>query len=160
LEFIQCICVVTAVTGAVTAMTAVVSVMRRVVVVAGGSGAVRVPGVADALGVRSVVTRRVASVVVAGRVAGRVASSVASVASRVAIVVVAGRVAGRVASRVAIVVVGIVASRDASVVLVLDTAVGMALIMCPWVSDLVALMVGCSMSGSTMAVALVMRSVT
>ena len=130
-------------TGAVTAMTAVVSVMRRVVVVAGGSGAVRVPGVADALGVRSVVTRRVASVVVAGRVAGRVASSVASVASRVAIVVV-----------------GIVASRDASVVLVLDTAVGMALIMCPWVSDLVALMVGCSMSGSTMAVALVMRSVT
>ena len=123
-------------TGAVTAMTAVVSVMRRVVVVAGGSGAVRVPGVADALGVRSVVTRRVASVVVAGRVAGRVAS------------------------RVAIVVVGIVASRDASVVLVLDTAVGMALIMCPWVSDLVALMVGCSMSGSTMAVALVMRSVT
>ena len=146
----------TAVTGAVTAMTAVVSVMRRVVVVAGGSGAVRVPGVADALGVRSVVTRRVASVVVAGRVA----SSVASVASRVAIVVVAGRVAGRVASRVAIVVVGIVASRDASVVLVLDTAVGMALIMCPWVSDLVALMVGCSMSGSTMAVALVMRSVT
>jgi len=156
LEFIQCICVVTAVTGAVTAMTAVVSVMRRVVVVAGGSGAVRVPGVADALGVRSVVTRRVASVVVAGRVA----SSVASVASRVAIVVVAGRVAGRVASRVAIVVVGIVASRDASVVLVLDTAVGMALIMCPWVSDLVALMVGCSMSGSTMAVALVMRSVT
>jgi len=159
LEFIQCICVVTAVTGAVTAMTAVVSVMRRVVVVAGGSGAVRVPGVADALGVRSVVTRRVASVVVTGRVAS-VTSRVASVASRVAIVVVAGRVAGRVASRVAIVVVGIVASRDASVVLVLDTAVGMALIMCPWVSDLVALMVGCSMSGSTMAVALVMRSVT